>query len=146
MRAVAAAGAVPLGVGLYISFSRGALFACAAGLVTLIALVPRREQLESVGIAVGGGGHRLPGGRPQHGFASLSGSLSDREQQGAIVFVVLVALAAAAAGLQLRRIARGPAGELKLPRRSPLIAVDRDRRRTGPGHRAREPRRSRRRR
>ena len=123
MRAVAAAGAVPLGVGLYISFSRGALFACAAGLVTLIVLVPRREQLESVGIVVVAAAIACLVAAPQHGFTSLSGSLSNREQQGAIVLAVLAVLAAAAAGLQLRRIARGPIGELDLPRRSPLIAV-----------------------
>ena len=35
LRAVAAAATVPLGTGLYLSFSRGALFACAAGLVAL---------------------------------------------------------------------------------------------------------------
>jgi hypothetical protein len=123
MRALAAAGAVPLGVGLYISFSRGALFACVAGLITLIALVPRREQLESIGILVVAAAIACLVAGPQHGFTSLSGSLSERERQGAIMFVVLVVLAAAAAGLQLRRIAGGATGELKLPRRSPLIAV-----------------------
>jgi O-antigen ligase len=114
---------VPLGTGLYISFSRGALFACAAGLVTLIALVPRREQLESIGIVLVAAVIGCLVAAPQHGFTSLSGSLSHREQQGAIVFVVLVALAAAAAGLQLWRIARASTGALNLPRRSPLIAV-----------------------
>ena len=37
----AAAAAAPLGMGLYLSFSRGALFACAAGLVALIVVAPR---------------------------------------------------------------------------------------------------------
>ena len=52
--AAAAAGArrppraAPLGMGLYLSFSRGALFACAAGLVALVVLAPRREQLRAL--------------------------------------------------------------------------------------------------
>ena len=40
VRAGFAAGAAPLGVGLYLSFSRGALFACFVGLLTLLVLLP----------------------------------------------------------------------------------------------------------
>lgn len=123
MRAAAAAGAVPLGVGLYISFSRGALFACAAGLVTLIVLVARREQLLSIAITVIAAAFATLVAAPMHGFTSLAGSAATRERQGAIVFVVLVVLAAAAAALQLRLQARGRTGPLKLPRRTPVIAV-----------------------
>jgi hypothetical protein len=123
VRAVAAAGAVPLGVGLYVSFSRGALFACVAGLVTLIVLVRTRQQLVSLGITVGAAVIASLVAAPQHGFSSLSGSLGSREQQGAIVFVVLVVLAGTAAAVQWRAIARGSTASLNLPRRSPLIAV-----------------------
>ena len=52
LRAAAAAASAPLGLGLYLSFSRGALFACAAGLVALIVAAPRREQLEGIVIAI----------------------------------------------------------------------------------------------
>ncbi|MDQ6732003.1 MAG: hypothetical protein M3022_17380, partial [Actinomycetota bacterium] len=44
IRLIAAAAAAPLGMGLYLSFSRGALFACVAGLITLVVAAPRRAQ------------------------------------------------------------------------------------------------------
>src|SRR5665811_1472260 len=46
------AAAAALGMGLYLSFSRGALFACAAGLVTLIVAAPRREQVRGLLLAL----------------------------------------------------------------------------------------------
>src|SRR5438067_2054268 len=42
MRAGAAAACAPLGMGVYLSFSRGALFACVAGLIALVVAAPRR--------------------------------------------------------------------------------------------------------
>ncbi len=123
LRAAAAAASAPLGVGLYIAFSRGALFACAAGLVTLFILAPRREQLRSIMIVLVAALVACLVAAPLHGFTSMSGSLSTRELQGAIVFAVLVLVAAAAAALQLREAARGATGQVKLPRRAPAIAV-----------------------
>jgi hypothetical protein len=123
LRAAAAAAAVPLAVGLYIAFSRGALFACAAGLVTLFILAPRREQLRSMAIVLMAGLVACLVAAPMHGFTSMSGSLSTRELEGAIVFAVIALVAAAAAALQLREAARGPTGRIELPRRAPAIAV-----------------------
>jgi hypothetical protein len=123
LRAAAAAAAVPLAVGLYIAFSRGALFACAAGLVTLFILAPRREQLRSMAIVLVAGLVACLVAAPMHGFTSMSGSLSTRELEGAIVFAVIALVAAAAAALQLREAARGPTGRIELPRRAPAIAV-----------------------
>ena len=40
LRILAAGATAPLGLGLYLSFSRGALFACAAGLVALFCRGP----------------------------------------------------------------------------------------------------------
>ena len=144
LRAAAAAASAPLGVGLYISFSRGALFACAAGLIALFVLAPRREQLHSIAIVLVAALVACLVAAPLHGFTSMSGSLSTRERQGAIVLVVLVLVAAAAAALQLREAARGATGRLKLPRRSPADRRRRDR--GGPrardrGRRARRARR-----
>jgi len=123
LRAGAAAASVPLGVGLYISFSRGALFAGAAGLVTLFVLAPRREQVQSISIVMIAALVATLVAAPLHGFSSISGSLSSRELEGAIVFVALALVASAAAAAQLRVASRGATGELKLPRRSPAIAV-----------------------
>jgi hypothetical protein len=54
LRAAAAAAGVPLGLGVYLTFARGALAAVVAGLVVLIALAPGvRMQLRSL-VAVGG--------------------------------------------------------------------------------------------
>ena len=46
LRRAAAAAAAPLGMGLYLTFSRGALFACAAGLIALIVLAPAASSCE----------------------------------------------------------------------------------------------------
>jgi len=52
LRALAAAAAAPLGAGVYLSFSRGAIAALAAGLVTLAVLMPQRAQLRAGGLAL----------------------------------------------------------------------------------------------
>src|SRR5918997_2853777 len=50
VRAAAAAGGVPIGFAAYLSFSRGALAAVAAGVVLLLALAPEtRSQLRAIG-------------------------------------------------------------------------------------------------
>ena len=51
LRAAAAAAAAPLGAGVYLSFSRGAIAALAAGLVALAVLTPQRPQLRAAGLA-----------------------------------------------------------------------------------------------
>jgi O-Antigen ligase len=123
LRACAAAAAAPLGMGVYLSFSRGALFACLAGLVALIVAAPRTEQLRALGVTVGAGVLAALASAPLHGVASLAGSLSKRETQGAIALVALAVICSAAALVQLR-VARGEQGsELRLPRRAPVLAL-----------------------
>jgi O-antigen ligase len=123
LRALAAAAAAPLGLGLYLSFSRGSLFAAAAGLLTLVVVAARREQFEGAGIALGAAVLASLSGAFFHGVASLTGSLATRESHGAITLALLVMIAAAAALLELRLAARRPSAPLRLPRRSPLIAA-----------------------
>ena len=93
MRTAAACACAPLGMGLYLSFSRGALFACLAGVVTLIVAAPQRAQLKAMIVC-----SRPPSWqrsrRAVRGRHDLSGSLSTRERQGAIVFVALAAIVA----------------------------------------------------
>jgi O-Antigen ligase len=123
MRVAAAAACAPLGLGVYLSVSRGALFACGAGLVALVILAPARAQLRSVLLALAAGAAASIATAPFAGVTSLAGSLSTRERQGAIVFVLLAAItvAAALAGLALARRDRDEV--LTLPRRASLIAL-----------------------
>ncbi len=122
LRAAAAAAAVPLGLGLYLSFSRGALFACAAGLVTLVVASPWRAQLLSASRVLVGGAIAALVAAPFHGVTALSGALGTRERQGAVVLVALVVIAALSALAQLRL---GPreSRELRLPRRAAWLAL-----------------------
>ena len=55
VRLSAAASCALLAMGVYVSFSRGALFAVVAGLVALVVLAPRREQFASLLVTVGAG-------------------------------------------------------------------------------------------
>lgn len=123
LRALAAASSAPLGLGLYLSFSRGALFACAAGIVALIVLAPRREQLGGLVVTIVAGGLAAGASAPFRGVTSLAGSQGLRERQGAIALALLIVIMALAAGAQWivqRRISGEP---LRLPRAAPGIAV-----------------------
>jgi hypothetical protein len=120
----AAAAAVPLlGMGLYVSFSRGALFSGAAGLIALVVIVRRREQLWAVLRAVTLGALAALSAAPFRGVTNLAGSLGTREREGAIVLALLVVITVLAALAQQLLSRREAGGELVLPKRSPLIAA-----------------------
>ncbi len=124
LRAAAAAASAPLGLGLYLSFSRGALFACAAGVVALVVLAPRREQLEGLIVTIAAGALAAAAAAPFSGVTSLTGSLSRREWQGAVVLallLVIMAVAWLAQSVLLRRPSEG--GRLRLPRAAPWLAT-----------------------
>jgi hypothetical protein len=123
VRAAAAGAAAPLGMGLYLSFSRGALFACAAGLLTLVVLVRRREQLRAVLVSVAAGALAAVAAAPFKALTSLSGAHATRERDGAIVFGLLSVIVVAAALGQAWLARRERPAVLKLPRRAPLIAL-----------------------
>jgi O-Antigen ligase len=112
VRGAAAAAGVLLGLGVYLTFSRGALAAVAAGLVVLMALAPRlRPQLRGA-IAI-------------LGAAALAGLVASRlatveslrrgehgdPGEGLLMLAALVLLALAAAAVVMRR----PRRELSLP-------------------------------
>src|SRR4051794_25180539 len=126
LRCAAAAGAVPLTVGIYLTFSRGALAATAAGLVVLLALVPTFTQLRAIAIAVEAGiigcgiAAASPAVRTLHG--------SHPALQGALVLVALLALMALAAGVQRWACAveeqqRTRLGAIPLPRHHGWVAA-----------------------
>ena len=97
MRGLAAAAAAPLGAGLYLSYSRGAIAAAVVGLIVLIAAVRSRSQLEAAaiilltGLAAAAAAGALPG------VASLAGDSSTLERDGAIMLAILVVVAGAGA-------------------------------------------------
>jgi uncharacterized membrane protein YhaH (DUF805 family) len=123
LRLLAAAAAAPLGLGLYLSFSRGALFACVAGLIAVIVVAPRREQLTAVLRAVAFGAVAAASAATFKGVTALSGAVSTREREGAIVLGLLVVLTAAAGLAHTLLIRRETPGPLPLPRDAALIAT-----------------------
>ena len=123
LRAGAAAAAAPLGLGLYLSFSRGALFAAAAGLLVLIVVTARREALAGAAVCMAAGVLCALAAAPFRGVTALSGALGTREREGVIVLVAVVVVAALGALATLRVARRVGPGPLALPARAPAIAV-----------------------
>lgn len=123
LRMLAASAAALLGMGLYLSFSRGALFAGAAGLVTLVIAAGRREQLRAALLCVGAAAVAAAACTPFAGVTSLQGSISTREGQGAIVLALLVVVAGTAATAQWLMIRRERPAALRLPPLTPVIAT-----------------------
>ena len=82
VRALAAAAAVPLGLGVYLSYSRGAIAAALVGLVVLLAAAPTWSQLRADALAVAGSVVAAACAAAFSGVSSLSGSLGDREADG----------------------------------------------------------------
>jgi O-antigen ligase len=123
LRAAAAAAAAPLGLGLYISFSRGALFACVAGLVALIVLAPRREQLTAILVTVSAGVLAAVAAAPFKEVTGLSGGSATREQQGVIALALVAAVIAVAFLVSWRLVPRERPAELKLPRHAASLAL-----------------------
>jgi hypothetical protein len=125
LRAAAAAAGVPLGLGVYLSFSRGALAAGAAGLVVLFALVPElRPQLRSTVVILGAGAasalvaSRLP--RVESLRMGLRGDSGD----GLLMLATIVLLALAAAVIITRWSRRGPErGSLRVPRPALVLTL-----------------------
>jgi O-antigen ligase/polysaccharide polymerase Wzy-like membrane protein len=123
LRLAAAAGSAPLGMGLYLTFSRGALFACAAGLLTLALAAPKQGQLRSIGLAVAAAALASLAAAPFRGLTALAGTAATRERQGAITLVALLVIMSLAALAQWALIRRDSGDELRLPKRAPAIAL-----------------------
>src|SRR4051794_20565295 len=101
LRAAAAAATPALAAGLFLSYSRGALAACAAGLVVLVALAPTITQLRAVALVVGTG---LLAALACAAFPTVrSLDAGDRALEGAIVLAVILALGAVSA-FAIRRL------------------------------------------
>jgi hypothetical protein len=99
LRAAAAAAAAPLGMAIYITFSRGAIAALVVGVAVVLALCPTRSQVRAVLVALGAGLVTALTAGFLPAVESLEGGSAARE--GAIALVALVVVAAIAAFVQL---------------------------------------------
>jgi O-Antigen ligase len=125
LRRAAAAGSVPLAAAVYLSFSRGALAAVAAGLLVLLVAARSRQQLRAALVCVSAGVLAAIASGATDGVRKLAGDLGARERGGAIVLVVLVVLMAAAA-IALAWSKRAPTGRVDrivLPRGAPIATA-----------------------
>lgn len=126
VRAAAAASGIMFAVGLYLTFSRGALAAFALGAIALLALSPTVPQLRSLVVVVVIGAAAAAGASAFSGVRALDGSLASRERQGLGALAILVVLAGAAAAMQLwaaRAESRGDASLARLPHPRHLALV-----------------------
>jgi hypothetical protein len=116
---------VPLLLGTYLTYARGALAALALGMVVLLALAPAgREQLRAIVLIVAGGGVAALLASNLHGIKSLELGQEGNTQDGLIMLGVLVALSAlvAIAVLRAPRL-RLPAFELPVSRPRLVLAT-----------------------
>jgi hypothetical protein len=95
MRAAAAAALAPLGAGVYLSYSRGALACTVLGLIVLVAWAPDQAQLRAALVALVTGILAALGSAALPGVASLEGTHATRD--GLIGLAILVVLGGAAA-------------------------------------------------
>jgi hypothetical protein len=126
-RALAASVCPLLGMGVYLTYSRGAIAAGVVGLVVLLATAPTRPQLRAVIAAalsavVAGACSAL-----FRGVASLSGGPGAQERDGALMLALLVLLSALAAFAAVRwaraEQAQAQTARLSFARRLPAVAA-----------------------
>jgi hypothetical protein len=124
MRAAAAAGTVPLAVGVQLSYSRGALATLGVGLLVLAGLALTRAQLLAIATALVTGVPAALIANSLDGVRVLRGSMSARESDGLTMLVALAVLSAlAAAVIWLAAARRADARPLNLPRWAKLAAL-----------------------
>jgi O-Antigen ligase len=123
LRGAAAAAGVALGLGVYLSFSRGALAAVAAGFVVLIAVAPEsRPQLRSAVAILGAGAAAALVASRLSTVESLRAGRHGDPSEGLLMLVMLVLLAMAAAAI-LSREPRRELGRASLRVRHPAILL-----------------------
>jgi hypothetical protein len=105
VRIAAGALVAPMGAGLLLAFSRGAIAAAAVGLVALVALAPERAQLRA---ALGAAVLAAAGGALAAALPAVRTMEGARETQGLLLLAGLLALAAAG-GWGATRLATAPA-------------------------------------
>jgi hypothetical protein len=126
MRVVAAAGCAPLGMGVYLSYSRGALAVALLALIVLLATAPSWAQLRAVvvGLATGVVAAAFSAAFP--GVASLSGTTAEQQRDGAMMLAVVILVMLAGAWVTARVVRAEREGTARLgllPRVRQLAAV-----------------------
>lgn len=101
VRALAAAAAVPLGAGVYLSYSRGAIGAALAGLLVLVAMAPSAAQLRAAALVVAAGAAAAAVAAAFPYVAALEGDAPARDGGLALAALTLLAGAVAAASVRL---------------------------------------------
>jgi len=123
----AAAASAPLGAGMYLSYSRGAVAVAGIGLIALIAARPSWPQLRAAVMGVLSAALASISAIALRGVAALEGTPAERQRDGAIMLSVLVVIGLAAAALTARAASaerRGTKRQGTLPhaRRLPVVA------------------------
>jgi O-Antigen ligase len=128
VRALAAAASAPLGLGVYLSYSRGALAAAAVGLIVLLATAPSWSQLRAAGAALAAGLLAAACSAAFPAVSSLEGARGERESEGVTMLAILITVMLAA-GLVQAWIATAEArgrmrvGAVGVARRLPVVAA-----------------------
>jgi hypothetical protein len=128
LRAAATAAGPVLGLGLYLTYSRGAIAATVVGLVVLVAAVPTWPHLRALAMTLGAIAVLIAGAVLLPGVGSVEGTLSAREQDGLIMLALLAATVAATAALAARSIrserdGRRATGPFPGAKRLPVVAA-----------------------
>jgi hypothetical protein len=128
LRVAAAAACAPLGMGVYLSYSRGALAVTGLGLLVLLAAAPSWPQLRATGGGLAAGALAAAASSQLSGVASLTGTLAEQKRDGALMLVLLAATMLAAAALAARwvrseRVGSARLGTLPQARGLPTVAV-----------------------
>jgi len=102
MRIAAAAAFGPLGAGVYLSYSRGALAVAVLGLIFLVAAAPVRPQLRAAAAGLVAAVVAGAVAAAFRGVAGLEGSGAEQRRDGAIVLAAFVIVATVAGLLAAR--------------------------------------------
>ena len=125
LRSAAAAACAPLGAGVILTASRGAIAALAAGLAALVLLAPERRQARAAALALGAGmtGALAAGLLPA--VRTLEGGAAERRLQGLVLLAVMVAVGAGAVLAERRLVPVSGRAAMPRPGRAlaPLAAL-----------------------
>ena len=116
LRLAAVAASVPLGLGVYLTFSRGALLGVAAGAIFLIVFSRDRIQLRVLLVGIGGGVVVSAAAALLPAVRTLQGSSAVREREGLAIFAAVIIVMVIATILARWWVTRPNRGPLSAPR------------------------------